>query len=300
MEDYITLVEIYIHNSKLFKTKNLKSFIKNHKIQDNDMVKLKSNKIGIKQTWIKKNLPSFNLKLQEIDPESYKFFEVQPTLEKYNCKNFNPINLNLDSTMVEYFLKDNKRTAYFNQKGLIKVMMHFNDLNQNIFNWIGELFNGSLQQHTNNLNNIIETLNLTHIPVVKNINGNMVLSNHLYNINKDDIIVDFKKVGDLKKEPNLQNVIENYKCPLYTQLQLEYQKGLEDAEKNFNDKLKELKQEKVIQHLKQELDKEKSLKDQMFSLTQSFIPTAQIKQSQSPYIESPTKALIKLKPSKIQ
>jgi hypothetical protein len=307
MEDNINLNEIYIHDSKLFKAKNLKSFIKNHKIQEHDMVKLKGNKIGIKRSWIKKNIPSFNLKLEEMsDPESINYFEVGPALEKYGCKTFNPISLNLDSTTVKYFIKEDKRTPYFTRKGLIKIMVLFNALQENIFDWMYELNNGCLQSQTNNLLNVSEMVNLNHTPIVKQVGGEAVLSNHIYNVNNQDIIVDFKRIGDLKKEPNLKLVLEDYKCPLYSQMQLNFEKSLHEAEANFNNKLKELKQEKVIQHLQQELDKEKSLKDQVLSLTQSFMPMSMIngdiKPSPSPYISnnSPAKTLSKLKPSKIQ
>jgi len=316
MEDHITLTEIYVYNPKLFKNKNLRSFIKNHKIQEHDTVKLKTNKIAIKQSWVKKNLPTFNLKLREMNNEVSGFFEVKSILDKYQCKAFNPTNLNLDSTMVTYFLRDNKRTPYFNHKGLIKVMVHFNDLDENIFKWIHELSYGSLQSQVDNLHNILEMVHLKHIPIIKNINGRMVLSNQIvYNVTTSDIIADFKRVGDLKKEPNLASVIDEYKCPVYTQFQNGFRQELEDAENKFNSALKELKQEKVIQHLRQELDKEKSLKDQMFSLTQSFIPMMndnQLKPSFSPEINSfirSEKPLPdskrsdfsgKLKPSKIQ
>jgi hypothetical protein len=307
MEDFITLNELYIFNPKLFKTKNLKSFVKNHNISDHDIVKLKNNKIGIKKSWIKKNIPLFNLKLDEVNEDtSYKYFEVALTLEKYGCKTFNPINLNLDSTMIKYFVKEDKRTPFFTYKGLIKIMILFNALPDNIFNWIHELTNGRLQSHINNLGNVSEMVNLNHIPVIKNINGTSILSNHIYNINKDDIIVDFKRIDDLKKEIDLKLVIDDYKCPLYTQLQANFQKGLEDAQKNFNNKLQELKQEGIIQHLQQELEKEKSLKDQALTLTQSFIPLSiNNKQSQSPYNESSnifktSTSCGKLKPSKIQ
>ena len=307
MEDNINLNEIYIHDSKLFKAKNLKSFIKNHKIQEQDMVKLKGNKIGIKRNWIKKNIPSFNLKLEEMsDTESVNYFEVGPTLEKYGCKTFNPISLNLDSTTVKYFIKEDKRTPYFTRKGLIKIMVLFNALQENIFDWMYELNNGCLQSQTNNLLNVSEMVNLNHTPIVKQVGGDAVLSNHIYNVNNQDVIVDFKRIGDLKKEPNLKLVLEDYKCPLYSQLQLNFEKSLHEAEVNFNNRIKELKQEKVIQHLQQELDKEKSLKDQVLSLTQSFMPMSMIngdtKPSPSPYISnnSPAKTLSKLKPSKIQ
>jgi hypothetical protein len=304
----ITLNELYIHNPKLFKTKNLKNFIRHHKIQENDIVKLKGNKIAISRNWVKKNIPSFNLKLQELnDVESINFFEVIPTLEKYNCKSFNPINLNLDSSLVHYFTKDDKRTPYFTRKGLIKILAHFNALPENIFIWIHELLNGHLHTQIDNISNMLEMVNMQHTPILKNINGDMVLSNHIYNINKEDIIVDYKRVGDLKKESDLKKVIEEYKCPVYSQLQSNFQKGLDEAEQNYNNKLKELKQEKVIQHLQSELDKEKSLHHQVLSLTQSFtpaalsynyIPSGEVKSSQSPHFKSAV--VSKLRPSKIQ
>ena len=122
MEDYITLDEIYIHDPKLFKTtKNLKSFVKNHKIQENDMVLKGAKILGIKKNWIKKYIPSFNLKLQEFDQGV--FFEVLPTLEKYlpKIKTFNPITFNLDSTTVKYFIIEGKRIPYFTKKGYVKI-----------------------------------------------------------------------------------------------------------------------------------------------------------------------------------
>lgn len=311
MEDYITLNEIYVYNPTLFKTKNLKSFIKNYKVHENDIVKLKHNKVGIKKNWIKKNIPSFNLKLEEMsEEESFKYFEVSLTLEKYGCKTFNPINLNLDSTMIKYFLKENQRTAYLTHKGLIKIMILFNALPDNIFNWIRELTSGKLQSNVDNLGNIVEMANLNHIPIVKNVHDNIILSNHIYNINIDDIVIDFKRINDFKKESNLKLVINDYKCPLYSQLRENFQKGLEEAKKNFDNKLQELKQEGIIQHLQQELEKEKSLKDQALTLTQSFIPSIineKNKQSPSPYVESHNSPVLKsstnfgkLKPSKIQ
>lgn len=318
MEDYITLVELYLSHPKLFKTKNLRGFIKTHKIHENDVVKLKAGKIGIKKTWIKKNIPTFNLKLSEMKKEDEKnFFEVQPTLEKYGCRTFNPINLNLDSTMVQFFLKEEnngeaqlKRTAYFTQKGLFKIMVFFNSVPENILGWMYELSHGRLQAQVDNLNNVLEMVNLNHTPIIKNVNGNMALSNHIYNLKKEDIIVDFKRVGDLKKETDLKMVIDEYKCPIYSQLQIDFNRSLEEAEAKHNNKLQEMKQEKVIQHLQQELDKEKSLKDQVLSLTQSFIPRGlspipsygETKPSISPKgldpIEAKTQSM--LKPSKIR
>lgn len=318
MEDCVTLNEIYIYNPKLFKTKNLKSFIRNHKIQNHDMVVKGTKILGIKKTWIKKNIPSFNLKLEELnDNNREKFFEVLSTLEKYmsKIKTFNPIALNLDSTMVKYFSKEGIREPYFTRKGLAKIKILFNDVDDQSYEWLLELTCGKLQPHISNLENILEMVNLKHIPVIKNINGDMLLSNNIYNIDKDDIVVDFKRIGDLKKETNLKPVVEDYKCPLYSQLKDSFNKELKEIESTFNTKIKELKQEKVIQHLQQELDKEKSLKDQVLSLTQSFTPFGvahnDIKPSISPYTNtsqtnhnSPMSKnlpnLGKLKPSKIQ
>ena len=277
MEDYITLYEIYIHNPKLFKSKNLKCFIKNHKVQDHDIVLLKHNKIGIKKGWIKKHLPSFDLELKEIEEEEkYKYFEVSTTLEKYGCKTFNPITLNVDSTMVKFFLKEGKRTPYFTYKGVIKTMVLFNTLPDVCFDWIQELINGRLKTSIDNLENVSEMVNLVHIPIIKNNNfpdGKLVLSDHVYSLSNEDIVVDFKRIGDLKNEPILESVVDDYKCPLYTQLQTNFQNRLKELERNFELQLRELKQEGVIQLLQQELEKEKSLKDQAITLTQSFIPT---------------------------
>jgi hypothetical protein len=272
MEDYVTLNELYIYDSNLFK-KNLKSFIKINKIEDKHTIKLKGNKIGISTTWIKKNLPSFNLKLTE--NADVKYTEALTLLEKYGCKVLNPIILNLDSTMVKYFNKNGKRTPYFTQKGVIKIKMFFNDIPEPIFNWIHELTNGSLNQYVDNLENMVEIIALEKIPILSEVDDKMVLNKHLYNLNDKDIIVDFKQIGHLKKELQKEKVIKNiesYKCPVFAQLQLNYKRGLEEAQKNFETKLQEIKQEKMVELLKHELEKEKCLKDQAISLTQSFIP----------------------------
>lgn len=295
--DYITLTEIYIYNPKLFKTKNLNSFVKSNKIQEVEITKLKSNKLGIKTSWVKKNLPSFSLKLKSAaDIEtSDEFFEVQSTLEKYKCKNFNPLNFNLDSSMVQYFDKDGQRVPYFNKKGLIKINMHFNDFEEDVFNWIHNLYSGQLRSHLHNLHNIIEMCNLDHVPIAKHVNGSVELCTRVYSVDDDDVMVDFKRIGDLKKEKNLKEVVAKYKCPLYSLLELNFKRKVENLEKDFESKIKELKQEKQIAHLQQELDKEKSLRDQAVSLTQSFIPPA----NSSEFIDKERKHSDILKPSKI-
>jgi hypothetical protein len=253
--------------------------------------------IGIKTSWVKKNIPWFNLKLEEFVDSNY--FEVISTLEKYTpkVKTFNPISLNLDSTMVKYFSKDGERIPYFTKKGYMKIKVLFNDVEDEAIDWLYKLTDGELKSQIKNLENVREMVNLNHVPILKHVNGKLVFSDHIYNIDKDDIIIDFKRVGDLKKEYDRGDFqdIEGYKCPLYSQMQLNFQKALEDVEKNFENKINELKQEKVIQHLKQELDKEKSLKDQVLSLTQSILP---LNMDQSPHQNKPSNKSI-LKPSKI-
>lgn len=305
MIDYITLNEIYIFNPKLFKNKSLKSFVKIHKIHNNDMV-TKDNKIlGIKKNWVKQNIPYFDHKLEEYNEKNCDFYEAIPTLRQYlpKLKTFNPIGLNLNSTLVKYFDKEGERTPYFTKKGYMKIKILFNDFDDQGYLWLYELTSGTLVPQLYNLQNIIEMVNLKHTPVIKNINGQMVLSNHIYNIEKEDIIVDFKRIGDLKKEKNLNYTIEDYKCPLYSQLQINFEKGLKEAETNYENKLKQLSHEKVIQHLQQELNKEKCLKDQVIALTQSFIPAfANDEKSPSPYSQKheSNKGPNLLKPSKIK
>ena len=269
MEDYITLNELYIFNHKLFK-KNLKSFIKLNKVSDNDILKMKGNKIGIKKGWIKKNLPGFNLKLKEYDEADSNHFNLKHVLEKYGCKSFNPITLNFTSDCVQYFLVEGERVPHLTQKGLFKIKVLYNDLSDNIFNWIFELNGGKLQSQVNNLKNICEMVKLDHPPIARKEGEQFILEDKVYHINSSDIILDFKRLGDLKAEKNLN--FESYKCPLYSMMKSEFDKRLEEAEKNFNICVQQIKQEKVIQHLQQELDKEKSLKDQVLTLTQSMMP----------------------------
>lgn len=299
MEEYITLTELYIFNQKLFK-KNLRSFLKNFKVSENDMVTIKPGKIGIKKTWVKKNIPSFNLKLEDYSPDSSNYyFQVKTILGKYNLKNFNPINLNMDSTMVKYFNFEGCRTPFFTKKGLNKIKVLYNDIPDDIYIWIEELLNGSLKSSLKNLNNVTEMVNLDHIPVFKVI-GSDVVQSQLYELEdlNNMTIVDFKRLGDLKNEKDLSEAIERYKCPGYSFLQNQYIKHLKKVEENFNNSVKELKQEKVIEQLQQQLEKEKCLKDQVLSLTQSFIPNFKEDQQKPLPKSSPSVGL--LKPSKIK
>lgn len=272
MEEYVTLTELYVFDKKPFK-KNLKSFIKTFKVSESDMVVLKAGKVGIKKNWIKKNIPSFNLNLEEFKQVHEKeYFNVKVVLEKYRCKNFNPISLNLDSTTVKYFKFEGCRTPFFTIKGLMKIMVLFNDISGNIYNWIYELSSGKLVPYTHNLHNVVQMVTSNHIPVFKKINNRLVPT-QLYDVDglNDLFVVDFKKMGELDELKNIDD-FEKYKCPLFSCLQNKYLKDTKDLENRFNSAIKEIKQEKIIEHLQTQLENEKCLKDQVLSLTQSFIP----------------------------
>ena len=315
MEEYITLHEIYIHNPKLFKNKNLKGFIKTYKVEPNDMDKLKNNKIGIKLSWIKEKIPSFddNLKFYDKKKHSFKFFDAKKILEKYGCKTFNPIKFNLNSSMVQYFfthsdLEHSERKPYFTWKGLFKIMVFYSDISENTLRWIFELEHGNLKLQKDQLNNIVEMVNSQHTPIIRIVDDRMITLDHFYDINNDDIIIDFKKIHDFKTEIDLKT-IDTFKCPLYSQLQKNFRNDLKEAEKNYEIKLKEINQEKVIQYYQQELKKEKSLKDQMVLLTQSLIPhlNEEYKPTSSHSLEKERKPTLSsssekvcLKPSKIK
>lgn len=320
MEEYITLYELYIHDSSLFKNNNLKGFIKTANIEPCDIIKLKNNKIGIKASWVQQKIPSFNINLLHYDENKHKlkyfksnidgnfdaYFDAKKVLEKYGCKTFNPIKFNLNASHIKYFIKDDERKPYFTWKGLFKIKVFYNDLSDEIFEWIFELEYGVFKPQLNQLYNIKEMVTANHIPVIKIVDNKMIQLKHIYDIDINDIIIDFKKIGTFKKEFNkLQNEnIESFKCPLYLQIQKNFQSSLKEAEKNFEIKLKELNQEKVIQYYKQELQKEKSLKDQMVLLTQSFIPN--LNDEIQPFLSEKKSSLhsssekVILKPSKIK
>lgn len=252
---YITLTELYIFNPAIFESKYLNNFLRTFKISEDDMVKLKGNQVGIKCDWVRKNIPSFNFNLTI--PTDDRYFEVKTVLEKYNCKSLNPISLRLDSTMVKYFLKESQRTPYFTVKGLIKIMVYYNDLDDVIFDWIYELNNGDLKPQQNNLNNIIEMVKLNHPPIVKK--NTMELSG-LCSFETGDTVVDFRRVGDFKKQK--PTTLSEYKCPIYSQVESHFQTTLKELQTEFNHKLN-------IQTLQHELEKEKMKQVQ---LSQSLTP----------------------------
>lgn len=316
MEEYITLHELYIHDSSLFKNNNLKGFIKTAGIDSDDVIKLKNNKIGIKSSWIQEKIPSFNINLENYDENKHKlkyfdtsseaYFDAKKVLEKYGCKAFNPIKFNLNASHVQYFNNNGERKPYFTWKGLFKIKVFYNDLSNEIFEWIYELEYGVFKPQLDQLCNVKEMVTVNHAPVIKIINNQMVQLNHIYDIDINDCIIDFKKMGTFKKEFNLKEPItlEAFKCPLYSQLQKNFNNTIKEVEKNFENKVKELNQEKVIQYYKQELQKEKSLKDQMVLLTQSFIPN--LNDEIQPFLSEKKSSLqsssekVLLKPSKIK
>lgn len=252
MEDYISLQEIYVYNSTLFKPKSLKSFLRTQPITEDDYIK-KGSKIEIKAAWVKQHMPAFDQTLQTFTNEKSKVFEVS--------KNFNPVQLNMDSSCVKYLSKDGKRTPFFTIKGYIKVMALHNTIPDQTLAWISELMYGRLQPHLDSLEDVVEMVSAQHVPIVKVINDEWMLSDTSVT-EYSDVIVDFRKVGQLKKEQDKNiNALEKYKCPIYKQMKTSFDKRVEEIE-----------QKHMIQSLHQELDKEKSLKDQAISLTQSFVP----------------------------
>jgi hypothetical protein len=275
MAEFITLYEIYVHNPKLFKNKNLKSFIKLNDISDNDVCtsidgRSKGN-IGISKKWVKKNLPTLSLTIPSIDSDFLKvsgkhYFEAQTTLAKYGVKKFNPTIFNFDFTSVEYFLKDNQRTPYLTRKGLHKLMIIYNDIPDQVYSWIDELIDGGLQSHHLNLPNVVEMVNTVCIPAMREVDGKMILKQGVYSLERSDVLVDFRRIADLKTDNgSVQHKLDEYKCPVFAQLQTMHEQIVREAEQR-------LKQEKKIQRLEQELEMEKSLKNQVLSLTQSFVP----------------------------
>lgn len=285
----ITLTELYIYDRSLFKIKNLKSFLKTHKVPEHDVSRLKGNKIGVTSAWVKKNLPQFKLNLLDPTSSTEPVFDVKTILEKYKCKNFNPILLNLDSSTVKYYLVSDERTPFFTKKGLIKIMVLFDQFDDNIYEWVSELWEGDLKTCVTNLSNVKEMVSADHPPIVKkDKKGN------IYDISLDDTIIDFKHIHDYK----MDNDLSKWKCPLFSQVLNLCQQKIRETETIYENQVKELKQDKMIQVLKQELDKEKSLKDQALSLTQSFVPhrfIASPEHHESPQIKTPI-----LKPSKIK
>jgi hypothetical protein len=296
--DYVSLNEIYVHDPKLFKSKNLKGFVKTYKIDDKFLVK-RGSVWFVCARWVQSNITSFVTKLDDVDhAKSKQFFQVQSTLEKYRVKSFNPVNYNMDSTCVKFFMQEGVRTPYFTKKGLLKIMVLFNDVDDKVFDWLDSLVYGGLKPQLENVGNVLEMVTMDHPPIIKKDNGRVRLSYHAYSVNAEDSVVDFRKVFDVKKEQHLDHNFADYECPVFRQIKLNFEKGLLEAQNAYEQKIKDLKHEKVVHHLKQELEKEKSLKDQAISLTQSFIP-AQCKASRSPVIDGAKPEGI-LKPSKIR
>jgi metal-sulfur cluster biosynthetic enzyme len=236
MDEYITLTELYIFNPYLFKTKNLNGFIKTYNVQEKDIRKFKYGIIAINEKWVQTAIPDFNV---NIEPwcENDEVYDVKEVLEKVKCKTFNPIALKLNSSMVVFFIQNGQRTPFFTRKGYLKIMLMFDRVEDEMYNWIYELNQGSLVGSLNNLNNIKEMIKADHPPIVK-CNGTLILTSHLYDIDLDDTVVDIKKLYDIEQEQNLKNNLTKYKCPVYSQLQLKYKMLIKEMEiKQLQEKL---------------------------------------------------------------
>lgn len=292
--EYISLIELYITDRTLFKTKSLKGFLTTHKVPESAVQKIKS-KLHISSAWIKKHLPSFNTSLPE-SPKSRKspkspkspesggvgeFFEINSTLADIGAKRFNPIAFNFDSTHIKYFsnpTEKGSRIPYFTQKGLIKAKMVLNNYEDCIFAWINELERGQLKEEKHNLHNVQAMLVCKTPPILKKTPNGLDVLDNVFDVGLNDVIVNLKTVGDLRralkaaKPEEVDALVSKYRCPVYNKLQEEFQTQLKELRINHENQIKELKQEKIVHSLQQELEKEKSLKIQALSLTQSFIP----------------------------
>ena len=175
-DDFITLNEIFIQQPSLFKTKNLNSFLKKNNVQKSDYVK----NLGLKKQWVQENL-SLNLKLFDFNEQEFPDFkEVKIVLERFGCKKFDPVKFNLNSSHVKYFNYNGLRTPFFTKSGYLKIRMFFNDLPSTIFDWIFELVDGRLKSQKDQILDVISMVNLKHVPIFKNINGEMVFSDNIF------------------------------------------------------------------------------------------------------------------------
>lgn len=283
-QQYISLTEIYITDRHLFKSKNLKNFLTAHSVPELAVRKIKG-KLHISLEWVKKNLPSFKTSLPDVAVIGSRagedeFFEIKSTLAAIGGKYFNPITLNFDSTHIKYFSHSTSRIPYFTKKGLIKVKMFLNNYDDSIFAWIDELERGQLKEDRHNLQNVKEMLLCKFPPVLKNTpKGSVVVSSdNVFDVSLDDVIVNFKSIGNLRQElkvstlKGMDQLASKYRCPLYAKLQEEFQAKMKELKIKHENQIKDLKQEKIVHTLEQELEKEKSLKIQALTLTQSFVP----------------------------
>jgi hypothetical protein len=160
--------------------------------------------------------------------------------------------------------------------------MFLNNYDDSIFAWINELERGQLKEDKHNLHNVKEMLLCKFPPILKNTPKGLGLSDNVFDVSLDDVIVNFRTIGDLHQDmkvstpSGVDQLASKYRCPLYTKLQEEFQVKMKELKIKHENQIKDLKQEKIVHTLEQELDKEKSLKIQALALTQSFVPNGEV------------------------
>lgn len=288
-QDYVSLEELYVHAPNAFKARNLKGFVVANHLAEEDWKILKGKRLVVSAAWVRDRMPDFKLCLEpapEDNAQDRRFFKVRKVLDDYGVKSFNPMTMRLTSSEIQYFDCDGVRTPYFTVKGLLKVKVSFNDVPNNLWEWFVELFQGDLTSQIDNLENVKEMVKIKHAPLMRKVGDRTVLIDHVYDIRKDDVVADFKRVAALKRDVVVGKDVQGYTCPLFDKLRSAFEASVEHRDQ----KMRELKQEKALSHLKQELEREKSLRE----LTTSFAPPrAHLNPSQS------SEPRPSLKPSKI-
>lgn len=291
--DFVSLEELYVHAPGDFVTRNIRGFAAVKRIPEEHLTTLKGKRLAVSTCWLKRNMPDFKIDLEDASDGASKdgFFKVQQTLEKYKVKTFNPMKMRLDASDVKYFDLNGARTPYFTTKGLLKIKVMFNDVSDDLWRWFVGVFRGEFGQ-VDNLENVKEMVKIKHAPLMRKVDGKTVLVDHVYDIQKDDVVVDFKRLANLKHDMFAGKDVRCYTCPLFDKLRSTFETIVEHREQQLRD----VRQEKEVHHLRQELEREKSLREQAVALTASFVPRDTVAiPSCSP---QPLKA--SLKPSKIR
>ncbi|ABF82058.1 hypothetical protein MIV028R [Invertebrate iridescent virus 3] len=283
MDQYITLVELYIYDCNLFKSKNLKSFYKVHRVPEGDIVpKRRGGQLaGVTKSWVETNLVHFPLWLSEWDETRWGVLNHYP-LESWLEKNVsskvpvNPVMWNFDSECLVYFFHNGRRTPFLTPKGVVKLQVFYNLMSGKEVEWFYEISNGFLKPHLHQLSNVRELVRLKHAPVVVGAGGPRLVTEGVYSLRDDDFVVDCSQIAAVKRaieRGESHQSLRKYQCPLFVALTDKFQDTVKLVEKKFEVQLNELKAETTIQVLREQLRQEKKLKEQVLSLTQSFIPT---------------------------
>lgn len=257
MQQHVSLAELYVYDSSLFKkSKHLNAFVKLHAVPAEDVVKLNGGKLAVTASWVASNITDFVLSLPRLGTN---LVEAKTALAAYGCKSFNPHVFNLDSTMIVYLDVEKARVPYLTPRGVAKLALYFNKCDAKILDWVVELQSGGLSGFVDRLE---AAKCMFGKPVFARRRGDKFeVCDNIVEMSTQDIVVDRRAISDLREElrldPKRQDV-EKHSCKLFTRLQTLHA-----------EQLRELDFKKTVCKLEMELEKEKSLKDQALSLTQS-------------------------------